>query len=159
VNDDSSDSNKNLALDKGVNKWYKGCMINIQHRWKELQTLIEASNIGFSREAIAAVDEYIQKLDREAGPGLNVGRILRFSAADGYALYLVTDIQPSVVQTKHLNYADGYSSPAVNKDGLVFRDVAEKIIAFTDALNDMFGAPSTKTKKKCCGGDCGCHPQ
>jgi hypothetical protein len=68
--------------------------------------------------------------------GLADGRILRFSVADGYARYVVTEIRTNEVVVEHLPLDDGYIFEGVyNNDRgelLLPRQVAERNVARAD---------------------------
>ena len=97
-----------------------------------------------TQEAIAFADKIqyneLQDLEKQLGPGLQIGRILQFAIADGYALYIITDIKPRTVSVKHLKLGDAWQAyDIVSPQGTVSRRMAEENIRRKDALAELFG--------------------
>jgi len=88
------------------------------------------------KAADKALWDAVNALDRDAGPGCQAGRLLKFGVADGYARYIISKVNSKTVKVVHLDYADGYHSPAV-RDGEAFRDEIEDNLAWYDTLNQM----------------------
>ena len=65
----------------------------------------------------------------------NVGEIIRFPVADGYAQYMVGCMKP--LELIHLEYYDGYSFEYANR--LTAKDVEDKINQ-QNALNRLFAS-------------------
>lgn len=65
----------------------------------------------------------------------NVGEIIKFPVADGYAEYMVASMKP--LQLVHLEYYDGYSFQYANR--LTKKDVEDKINQ-QKALNRIFNS-------------------
>ena len=70
-------------------------------------------------------------IDKEAGPGLAVGRTLSFGVADGGAVYIITKIRKNDVVVEWIPLGDGYFSQAVGlsadkRNHVVLRSTAEQ---------------------------------
>ena len=79
-------------------------------------------------------DELLKKLDAldaKCRPGLNLGRLVSFSVADGYAYYVVSGIGPEIVQLEYIPVGDDYESVAVC-DGKCFRKTVERMLQFAE---------------------------
>jgi hypothetical protein len=81
-------------------------------------------------------------IDKEAGPGLCVGRCLSFGVADGSANYIVTKIRKNDVVVEWVPLCDGYFSDAVglSRDKtqyVVNRHTAEGHCRMGDVMNKM----------------------
>ncbi len=55
----------------------------------------------------------LNAIDKAAGKGLVVGRVLTFGVADGSASYIVTKVRKNDVVVEWVPLGDGYSSPVV----------------------------------------------
>ena len=73
----------------------------------------------------------VEAADKKLGPGLQIGRLVQWSVADGYASYLVDKITPRTVHLLHIPFGDGYQSPAVFQ-GKAPRKAVEIMIGFSD---------------------------
>ena len=119
----------------------------LRPRIAEIHRLCQASSdqIAVSMPGVAWTDrpaekalwDAIEKLHKDAGPGLVPGRHLRFQVADGYAHYIVTKVGKRLISVEHLDYLDGYCSEAVY-DGKMMRGVAEKQLGWDEALRKIF---------------------
>lgn len=98
---------------------------------------------GFDYDAWSRDDDKLEDemmaFDKEAGSGLCVGRVLRFSVADGYATYIVTKIRKNDVVVEPIPLCDGYRSPAVGlsadkRNYIVLRSSAEESIHWADTF-------------------------
>lgn len=85
------------------------------------------------REQHESLLKSLDALDAKCRPGLNIGRLVCFSVADGYAYYVVSNIGAEVVQLEYIPLGDDYESIAVC-DGKCFRKTVERILKF-DELN------------------------
>jgi hypothetical protein len=79
---------------------------------------------------------YVKAMEKEAGTGLNVGRVVKFGVSDGYARYIITKINKKTVKLEWLDYADRYRSGQV-VDGECSRMEVEDNIAWADMLADL----------------------
>ena len=73
----------------------------------------------------------LNAIDKAAGPGLKVGRVLTFGVADGCANYVVTKIRKNDVVVEWVPLGDGYHSQAVGLSAdrteyIVLRSTAEQ---------------------------------
>lgn len=86
-------------------------------------------------------DEFCKEMaaiDKLAGPGLQVGRTLSFSVADGQACYIITKIRKNDVVVEWIPMVDSYFSDAVSltpdqTKWVVNRLKAEQRCGFEDA--------------------------
>ena len=58
-----------------------------------------------------------------------VGAVIRFQIADGYALYLVSEVGAKNVELQHIPYCDGYQIPAAHLRGLTKADISQQVNA------------------------------
>ncbi len=90
-----------------------------------------------------ALFEQLDKLDKEIGKGLKVGKYIKFQVADGYAHYLITRLNRETVEVIHLPLGDGYKfgGIGVDKKGnqVIFRTVAEANVRMNDFWKEKFG--------------------
>jgi len=106
--------------------------LNIAHEmWLE--------NKGVSYEDYSAKEKPIwdrlQAIDEELRPqGMVPGRLLRWGAADGEAVYLLVSIGHTTCDLKHIEYMDGYCSPAVTLSGKALREIVEHNLRYADSL-------------------------
>jgi hypothetical protein len=89
-------------------------------------------------DAFDAVDNLISELDEKAGKGLNIGRVLYFRVADGYAKYVVTNIGKQNVTVVHLAVDDAWQDNYVVVNNKVLRVNAERQIRQNDASKNFF---------------------
>lgn len=83
------------------------------------------------RELMRVQDAWLTEREAEAsglGPGEYVGRVVRFPAGDGYAVYLVTGYDPSLHPTEQLElawveYGDNWGVHPATIRGLVPGDL------------------------------------
>lgn len=111
---------KALAENDALNKGTYGNFDAWDHRQKE-------------------IEKEVAEIDKEAGKGLVVGRILSFGVADGAACYLITKVRKHDVVVEWVPMYDGYFSDAVwlSKDKrhyIVNRGKAEQNIRWTDTF-------------------------
>ena len=83
------------------------------------------------REDYAALLKRMQALDKQNKPGLQIGRMVIFSVADGYAYYFVVNISTEIVNLEYIPMPDLYESVAVC-DGKCFRKTVERTLHFSD---------------------------
>lgn len=81
------------------------------------------------REINQLCDE-MNAINKAAGPGLVIGRLLQFSVADGHAFYIVTKVRKNDVVVEWIPMGDDYFSPAVGLSAdktkwIVLRSTAE----------------------------------
>lgn len=76
-------------------------------------------------QAEEALRAAISQLDARVGDTLAAGSALSFSVADGFALYLVDEVQAERVHCAHIELGDAYESYAVDDRGWCARRVAE----------------------------------
>jgi len=93
-------------------------------------------------EAQDTVYRQVMKIDKEVGDGVQVGKLVKFQVADGYAMYWVTEVKDDCVMTVHLPFFDAYTSIAVREDGMIPMYIAEQVIKCSDGLRKMFGNSS-----------------
>lgn len=80
-------------------------------------------------------------LDEKSSPGLNVGRQLKFNVADGYAYYIVTKVNKSVVEVVHVPLDDSYCFAGVcieNGKLVMLRGVAEQNVKMAEFFTKTF---------------------
>lgn len=117
---------------------------------KEINEIIRLSNAltydgGWEQRVKAedAIHAKIKALQKQVGAGVVVGKLLKFSVADGYALYLITKVLKSTVQVVHLPLGDAWHFQGVyeNNSGVLClnRKVAEKTIKWHEGLEALFG--------------------
>lgn len=80
----------------------------------------------------------IKALNEEAGEGLQPGKHVRFSVADGYAHYIVKKIGKRNCQLVHVPYMDSYQSNLVNAHGEIDTDEIKPRIEFEEGLHKLF---------------------
>jgi len=80
-------------------------------------------------------------LDNDAVLGLSdngdrcvPGRLLRFSAGEGYAYYIIEKVLKNHVKVIHLPYGDNYKVSYVNRDGEADKMIVEDMIRWNDEL-------------------------
>jgi hypothetical protein len=89
---------------------------------------IKVPSWSLSREEyLEAEDKYIEELkafvkDRKP-KGKNVGEVIRFPVADGYAQYMVASMRP--LELVHIPLCDAYQFQYVNR--ITVKDVEDKI--------------------------------
>ena len=92
-------------------------------------------------EAERVLEDEVNKMDKDAGKGLQIGRVLRFQVADGYAQYLIVEIKPRTVKALHLPLGDAYANLyAVTKTGSCKRSIAEQNVNGADAWDRIFAS-------------------
>jgi hypothetical protein len=87
-----------------------------------------------------ALEKKVIALSKRAGRGLQVGKLIRFGVADGYALYFVTKVGPKTVEVRHVALYDAYAFQGIilrNGKGKVSRTIAERACGFDDLLGKM----------------------
>jgi len=67
-----------------------------------------------------------------------VGKSISFNVADGYATYIIVKENKATVTVEHLDYMDGYHSPAVYM-GKVPRGLAEQYVKRDEGMKAIFG--------------------
>jgi len=86
-----------------------------------------------------ALYEKVVVIDKNAGRGLRVGKILRFSVADGNALYFVTKVGKTSVSVRHIALWDQYSFAGIVQKGggkgSINRRIAEQSVSWDDGMN------------------------
>ncbi len=90
-------------------------------------------------EEAKAMDAEITAIDKAAGPGLAVGRVLTFGVADGNASYLITKVRKNDVIVEWVPLWDCYWSNAVGlstdkRHHVVLRSTAESYTRFASVL-------------------------
>lgn len=129
--------------------WYIGDMItnamNLKQRISNLVARADAAKKVL--DAAEKIDwEWLDKetnemeaelsaIDKAAGPGLNVGRVLTFGVADGNASYIITKIRKNDVIVEWVPMGDNYWSQAVGltsdkRNHCVLRSTAEHYCRF-----------------------------
>lgn len=90
------------------------------------QLLTEINHINAQGNPLRAI-EAVERLDRDAQVrGEMLGRHITSSVGDGYAYYLVTDINKERARLQHLPILDGYADQLIGHDAWVERDFVEK---------------------------------
>lgn len=92
-----------------------------------------------------ALWQRMQKLDERSKPGLRVGRLCSWPAADGHAHYIVVSIGRRV-KLIHIMLWDAYRSDAVDDNGTATKSMVEKNIGWHDGMKKLF------SKKNAAGG-------
>ena len=88
--------------------------------------------------------ECLKALNEEAGTGLQVGKHVRFSIADGYAHYIVRKVGVRKCQLVHIPYMDGYRSRIVGDNGDVNTDEIKPRIEFEEGIKRLFEIRHTR---------------
>jgi hypothetical protein len=97
------------------------------------------ADAGFSFESYDAFEKELMAIDKRAGRGLNVGKIVRFQIADGYAIYVVTKINARTVEVEHVALGDAWREPFIESaGGKLSRKMAEQCVRREEALRDLF---------------------
>lgn len=83
----------------------------------------------------AELEAELNAIDKAAGKGLVVGRVLTFGVADGCASYVVTKIRKNDVAVEFVPLGDGYRAQAVGlsrdkTEYIVLRSTAEAYSTF-----------------------------
>lgn len=98
---------------------------------------IDFANFNYE-EYVKAEDKYVEdliKLVKDTGyKGKNVGKIIRFPVADGYAQYMVISMKP--LRLIHLELGDAWHFQYIER--LTAKDVQDKIDG-EKALEKLFG--------------------
>ena len=76
--------------------------------------------------------DYIYGINAAAGPGLAIGRFVKFGVRDGYARYIISKINKRTVHLVHIPYGDGYRSSMVDASGECDRGEVEDRIDWED---------------------------
>jgi len=80
--------------------------------------------------------EKLRKFDESLGEGMKPGRHLQFQVGDGYAHYIIVQVNRETVQVVHIPYGDNYSFGGVGVDkkgnAIIFKNVVEANIRFND---------------------------
>lgn len=69
--------------------------------------------------------------------GLVPGKIVEWPVADGYAVYVVEEVGPTVCKMLHVPYGDAWRSPCVDQDGNCLTSIAAEAVRIADL--PMFG--------------------
>ena len=103
--------------------------------------LLDLTNrIGAEKQdfpAQEALVDQLQENDRNLRPRIVPGRILRFSVADGEALYLLTHVGRKVCRLLHIPFLDEYRSPAVSPSGKMLTETVKHHIEGSDMMDEM----------------------
>lgn len=89
-------------------------------------------------ENVKAETEWTEKVcqwAKQYGSGQYAGEIVRFSVADGYAMYVVVSLKP--VKLIHLDLGDGYDFQYI--DRLSANDIRNRIDAM-NKMKELFGS-------------------
>lgn len=93
------------------------------------------------RKADDAFWDACKALDNDSVLGLSdngdrcvPGRLLRFSAGEGYAYYIIEKVLKNHVKVIHLPYGDNYKVSYVNRDGEADKMIVEDMIRWNDEL-------------------------
>ena len=88
----------------------------------------------------------LEKSDKEAKKkGILVGRYIRESHADGYALYLIAEESKDTVKIEHITpISDDYVHSYFGYGRVIDRDYVEQSIAGEDKLDEIFGKKEAK---------------
>jgi hypothetical protein len=114
--------------------------VRIMNLVNRANTLQKAGMKGDFKKWFAIQDELEKELtaiDKAAGKGLAVGRVLSFGVADGMANYIITKIRKNDVVVEWVPLGDSYWSPAVwlsadKRHYIVQRAEAERHCGFSD---------------------------
>lgn len=87
------------------------------------------------KERAGAYLEEVSKLCKEHGQGEHSGKELRFSFADGYAVYVVLSTIKQI-ELIHINTWDGWHHPIVNN--ITVKQIEEQIKR-QETLKELFG--------------------
>ena len=69
----------------------------------------------------------LQEASDSLPPGVIVGALLKFPAADGYALYLVTKDNGRTVEVKHVSHGDAWQVHPALIRGLTRKDIVRQV--------------------------------
>lgn len=88
----------------------------------------------------------LDAIDKAAGPGLVVGRVLTFGVADGNANYIVTKVRKNDVVVEWIPLCDGYWSDAVGlsrdkRNYVVNRSTAERYARAAEIFQKLSPMP------------------
>jgi len=116
-------------MPKTQKKWYDGLPNAAQYAREEKQ------------EAKA------REKDKEAkAQGTLIGRILEVPVADGYASYIVKEIDGNQVNLKHMKWGDGYNDHYFRGGGWFPKREVVRHFKETDAWEDFLDANAKKAK-------------
>lgn len=87
------------------------------------QPSLDFSNMGNYRKESEEYIENLKKFLQKRSKGKNVGEIIKFPAADGYARYMVASMRP--LELVHIPLDDAYSFQYAHR--LTAKDVQEEI--------------------------------
>lgn len=73
--------------------------------------------------------------------GTLLGRIIKFSHADGYAVYVITKVYTKTVQIDWINYSDGWSDARCGHQALLDIDYARAFTSFEDNWGGVLPKP------------------
>jgi len=105
--------------------------------------IIELLNLNNSDENL---NELMDKQDtlmeelRELATQNNtlVGRILRFQVADSYAIYVITEVNGSTVETEWVDYCDGWTDQMVEAyNGVIPTEMANRMVNWENYLTNL----------------------
>ena len=124
---------------------------NIKERIEAIQVLCLAANKLISKwgsdeqkAAEKALWQAIGNMEKEAGPGLQPGKLVKFAQADNYARYIVEKVGKKTCKLVHLDYMDGYRSPAVSAKGDCWTDEVKGRIEWEENMRRIFAAHREK---------------
>lgn len=130
--------------------------MNLKSRILALATGAQASHEGMGKndkfdfdaweKEQKAFETELDAIDKEAGPGLVVGRCLTFGVADGSATYVITKIRKNDVVVEWVPLYDGYWSQAVGlsadkRHHVVLRSTAEHQCRASEVFQKLAAMP------------------
>lgn len=77
------------------------------------------------------------ELDDSIGTGVQAGRFLDFSVADGKAIYIITKVLKRIVKVQHIRVGDAWRSDAVSSGNSVEYHKAQSVLGFRDTWNEL----------------------
>jgi hypothetical protein len=121
-------------------------IMNLVNRANSERDTLHNKQYGDLNQWMTRQDELeaeLNAIDKDAGPGLQIGRCLSFGVGDGYASYIITKIRKNDVVVEWIPLGDGYFSDAVwlssdRRHHIVNRNTAE-VHTRRSPLNPMFG--------------------
>lgn len=80
------------------------------------------------RKAENRIEEEIWAIDKAAGEGVKVGRVMRVPHADGYALYWIINVNRSHAQVQWLPLGDAWDSPMVPQNNKIALSTMKRFV-------------------------------
>lgn len=120
-------------------------ILPVLHEVRE-QALVDIV-VGFDGEYDKHLDKSYkeaEKLSKDLGDGLQVGKLFRTSVADGYAYYVVTKVGSRSVTVAWRGFcADRWTDSVLGWGGSFPKATIERLVGFQDGLHRIFGKKQT----------------